>query len=510
MLVEEAIGMKNGILAWVSTAVVVLGMSLWAQPAVEPQTASDALAVNEGLRSEDGLQNKLKAASGKLRGLQQEKAYIEAKVEWADKNLARSAAMPTDPTGKNPGMEKWKRELDSWTTRLETVEQQLKIAESEQRSLIAALEQVSKSGREEVLVPGDILQVYVAEDNEFDGLYQVRRGGYIIMPRLPKIFLMGKTLGQAEQEIRKELEASQLRTATVTVESIKEPHVQAAEAEGILYFSGQTKLQGVWPIPADYRPTLVTTLLRVGYDEQYADLEHVRVLRLVDGKGLVETINVKSIMDGDGLTTDYSLESGDIIIVPPKGPSPDEERMFDRFVNVTGEVKQPDLSPIEIPQTKVLTAYVAMLFCGGPTENADLSNVMLVRINDTETQWTRIDIRAIMEGRLPDIPLNDRDFIIVPAKKAQKRVYLTGRVKQDGQIIVEPKDSNISVYQLIVQNGGFDTFANEKKVFVLRNMGNGVRNRIPVNLKDVQKGIIPDLIVENDDIIVVPEKFFSF
>ncbi len=55
-----------------------------------------------------------------------------------------------------------------------------------------------------------------------------------------------------------------------------------------------------------------------------------------------------------------ALVPGDIIIVPPKGPSLDDERMFDRFVNVTGEIKQPDLSPIEVPDILVISLLVRM------------------------------------------------------------------------------------------------------------------------------------------------------
>ena len=63
---------------------------------------------------------------------------------------------------------------------------------------------------------------------------------------------------------------------------------------------------------------------------------------------------------------------------------------------------------------------------------------------------------------------------------------------------------------MLLHNGGYARFADLKDVFVLRDMGNGIRNRIPVDMKKVEKGIIPDLILQDNDVVIVPEKFFSF
>ena len=53
-------------------------------------------------------------------------------------------------------------------------------------------------------------------------------------------------------------------------------------------------------------------------------------------------------------------------------------------------------------------------------------------------------------------------------------------------------------------------FANRKKVSAVRDRGNGDKQVIPVNITDVEKGRQPDIILEPKDIVIVPEKFFSF
>jgi len=62
----------------------------------------------------------------------------------------------------------------------------------------------------------------------------------------------------------------------------------------------------------------------------------------------------------------------------------------------------------------------------------------------------------------------------------------------------------------VLRVGGFDRFANLKKAYVLRDEGDGVKVRMGVNLKNVEKGKGADLVLQSGDIVVVPEKFFSF
>ena len=68
--------------------------------------------------------------------------------------------------------------------------------------------------------PGESLQLIVTEDSSLNGIYQVRSAGYIILPRAGQIYVVGKTPMEAEQMLKKSLEKTLLRVATVTVERI--------------------------------------------------------------------------------------------------------------------------------------------------------------------------------------------------------------------------------------------------------------------------------------------------
>ena len=75
----------------------------------------------------------------------------------------------------------------------------------------------------DIILPGEKLKIFVVEDSSFNGVYMVRRGGYIIMPAVGRIPVTGKTVPEAEQAISAALEETQLARATVMVERLGGP-----------------------------------------------------------------------------------------------------------------------------------------------------------------------------------------------------------------------------------------------------------------------------------------------
>jgi protein involved in polysaccharide export with SLBB domain len=110
-------------------------------------------------------------------------------------------------------------------------------------------------------------------------------------------------------------------------------------------------------------------------------------------------------------------------------------------------------------------------------------------------------------GLQSDLDLNPGDIIVVPAYAPL--VYVTGNVARPGVIQLSP-DEELTAYSAILRCGGFARFAKTRGVYVLRDRGNGEKTRIPVDIKQVQSGKMSDVILQGKDIVVVPEKFFSF
>ena len=120
-----------------------------------------------------------------------------------------------------------------------------------------------------------------------------------------------------------------------------------------------------------------------------------------------------------------------------------------------------------------------------------------------------VNVQAILDGSgLPsDLSLNAGDIIVVPA--FAPIVYVTGNVQRPGQIILST-DEDLTAYSAILRSGGFARFAKLTGVYVMRDHGNGEKSKIPVNIKNVQGGKEPDVLLRGKDIVVVPEKFFSW
>ena len=290
---------------------------------------------------------------------------------------------------------------------LKSAQAELARVEGNIQTSIRSFQESLKQNYDSVVLPGESLEVFVTEDDSFNGVYQVRRGGYIIMPRVGRIYLAGKSLTDAEKEIKDALQVNQIKNAEVMVERAQD----SATPEGgpAVYLAGEFLRPGAWRIPQGVMPTVVTTILRSGGLTAAADLTRVKVLRLVNGQGLVDEVDVQAILNGADLSSDLSLNPGDIVMVPA-------------FANV---------------------------------------------------------------------------------------VYITGSVLRPGPMKLLP-DDELTAYSGILRGGGFSRFANRKKVYVLRDMGDGPKQRIPVNIKDVQAGKTPDVILQSKDIVVVPEKFFSW
>jgi protein involved in polysaccharide export with SLBB domain len=88
-------------------------------------------------------------------------------------------------------------------------------------------------------------------------------------------------------------------------------------------------------------------------------------------------------------------------------------------------------------------------------------------------------------------------------------IYVTGNVLKPGPMKLLP-DDELTAYSAILRAGGFGRFANKKSVYVLRDLGNGTKKKIPVSIKELQTSGGMDVILQSKDIVVVREKFFSF
>lgn len=169
-----------------------------------------------------------------------------------------------------------------------------------------------------------------------------------------------------------------------------------------------------------------------------------------------------------------------------------------------------------IPPGEVLTVSKAILRAGGFTQNADATRVTLIRRGGPgeDESKTEINVARILEtGKLDeDLIIEPDDFIFVATAGDSSGEYtVTGAVRGPG-IYPLPMGTQITLSEAILKAGGFNEFASEGSVKVIRYDENGERVELEVDVGEIlEEGLRDeDLMLQPDDRIIVPESWIKF
>lgn len=167
------------------------------------------------------------------------------------------------------------------------------------------------------------------------------------------------------------------------------------------------------------------------------------------------------------------------------------------FISVIGQVNKPGQIPI--PQSGNIDLGSALATAGGILENADTSNIQLVRANGSTTTLTL----AAIQGAAGRTRLQSGDRIIVNESRFVRRfVTVLGRVGKPGAVPF-PVDGRLDLVTAVAIAGGVTEMANPKKLTISR------RGKVTeVDFREMsQRGGDP-IWLQPDDIINVPERIF--
>ena len=168
-------------------------------------------------------------------------------------------------------------------------------------------------------------------------------------------------------------------------------------------------------------------------------------------------------------------------------------------IAVLGAVKMP--GPYYILSNRTLLQVITD--AGGLTPDAG-SKCFVFRqgVNKVEVDLGELMVAGNQKWNVPIYP---GDVInIPPAAKAS--VYVLGHVKNPGPIEIG-YGTPLTLLTAIAKAGGLNPEA-KSQIQLRRKATNGEVLLIKVNLKDVMKGKEPDLELQADDVINVPESFF--
>jgi len=173
-------------------------------------------------------------------------------------------------------------------------------------------------------------------------------------------------------------------------------------------------------------------------------------------------------------------------------------------VSVLGAVGKPGV--YEMLGSRRLLQVLAQ--AGGLTEDAGSELYVIRRAGEDGVSQEVVDLASLMTNRDPalDVEIKPGDVVTVPMDR-MTFVYVDGAVSHPGRI-EQPASRPITLLQAMAKAGGATVRANLKKVQILRKLDGGSQVVLSVDVRKARKGSDPDPVLQEGDVVVVPETFF--
>ncbi len=245
---------------------------------------------------------------------------------------------------------------------------------------------------------------------------------------------------------------------------------------------GGVKQPGTYTLSAF--STVFHALYMAGGTDDIGSLRNISVYR---NGHLVSTVDVYDYILNGKLTGNVKLASGDVIIVNPYGC----------LVNITGKVKRPMYYEMKSDES----VETLIKYAGGFTGDAYRQTVRLVRKSGGMHSVYSID-----DFERTGFQLMDGDSIAVDSvlDRFSNMVEVRGAVFRPGMYQV---DGNIAtVRQLVERAGGLKEDAIKVRGVMHRRKADRTLEVIPVDLEGIMGNTVPDISLQNEDILYVPSR----
>jgi len=292
-----------------------------------------------------------------------------------------------------------------------------------------------------VLGPGDQVAISIIGYEEFNGSRVILPDGTISMPLIGSVPAAGLTTEALAADLTARLGVYLVNPVVAVSLTVLRPVVVTVAGE--VYRPGPVQLSSLTQadtrLDTDSRitsstntPTLASALTAAGGVQRTADIRQVQVQRtLPTGQVASYTVNLWEAIVSGTQANNLVLRDGDAIYVPEGEPGEVDPRLVASSsvapgtvrVRVIGEVNRP--GQVEVEPNSSVSGAVAV--AGGPTDDARLQEVVLVRLNDEgQVEEKVLDLRNMVDAE----QVQDGDVVLVA-----KRGYLNvldgiGRVIQ--------------------------------------------------------------------------------
>jgi polysaccharide export outer membrane protein len=284
-----------------------------------------------------------------------------------------------------------------------------------------------------LLGAGDEIEITVFGYDEYTGKKVILPDGTISLSLIGSIDAEGKTTDELAQELTAQLETLLVNpVVTVNLTSLRPVVVQV---------SGEVMRPG--PLQLTEGITLSAALVQAGGITQNADVREVAIRRNApDGETASLTVNLWEALSSEDAYANPILRAGDSVHIPRlTADATIDRRLLSQSslapqsvrVRVVGEVNRP--GEITVSPNSSISSAVAI--AGGPTEDARLSRVAFVRMNESgQIERQTIDLRDMIDN----YQVQEGDVVIVPRQSTSSFLNVASR------FVINPLGSLINLF----------------------------------------------------------------
>jgi len=317
---------------------------------------------------------------------------------------------------------------------------------------------------------GDVVRVYVYSHEELTVDVSVGPDGWITIPPIGSLKVLGMTLDEVAKELKKSY-ANLVTDPKVTV-SVQE------YAPFIYYILGEVRNPGSVVLNVQ-SASIAQLIAAAGGLKETAEENEFQIVKS-DGRRL--TVNIESYPEDPKLTSVF-LEPGDSLFVL---------NGYNNWIKVIGEVKNPGV--FKYLDGITLTRVIAE--AGGLKESGDPEEIAVITRLGNSTQRKVYNLNDIFAGKSADPILKEGSSIIV-SNTLQKAIKIIGEVRNPG---IVPYRSGLTLLRAISDAGGFASLAGEKALVI------SGKDSSSYSIKGLLEGTIEDPVLIPGTTVVIPKE----
>jgi polysaccharide biosynthesis/export protein len=262
------------------------------------------------------------------------------------------------------------------------------------------------------LGPGDQIVVRVPDFEEIDNkTVPIDQKGTINLPAVGRLQASGLTTEQLEAAISERLKKYLVKpdVSIYLTETRSQPVSLIGEVQtpGVHQLQGQKNLFEVLSLAGGLRQE-AGNVINITRRLEWGPIPLPSAANDATGQFSVASVDVKSVMDASHPAENILIKPNDVISVPKAD-----------IIYVIGAVNKP--GAYVLGEHRSLSALQILALAQGTDKTAATKEARIMRVvpGSSDRAEIPVDLRTILTGKIPDIPLTADDILFVPTSKAK-------------------------------------------------------------------------------------------